>query len=359
MRLDELRLHQFRNIANATLGDLRASVFLIGENGQGKTNLLEAIYLLCSGGSFRTRVDHDLVANGADAAAVNGRFDDDGVASQVGVSIHRASGKLLSLDGSRVRDRMQLIERAPCIAFSHGDLEFVDGGPDRRRWYFNQTQALLDPLFIETHRRYRRVLRARNTLLRAGAIEQVPLYDHQLVTAGRQIQNLRAQLAMQLSSVIEELFAAVASISAVTVRYRPSWLDGADAEELEQRLASHLRHDLQMKTTTSGPHRDEFVLMLGDARFSAQGSTGQRRLAALILRVAQGRFFEQQTGRKPLLLLDDVLLELDADKRSLLVANLPSSAQTFFTFLPDETHERYSVADTMVFRVHAGQFVPQ
>lgn len=356
MRLDEVRLHQFRNIQSAQLVGLGTSVFLIGENGQGKTNLLEAVYLLCSGGSFRTRVDRDLVANGCNVAAVNGRFDDQGVASQVGVAVDRTSGKAITLDGTHVRDRIQLVERAPCIAFSHTDLEFVDGGPERRRWYLNQTQAMLDPLFIETHRRYRRALRARNTLLRAQDVDQAPLYNRQLILAGTQIQSDRGRLVAQLSTVIDELFTTVAGMSNVSLRYRPSWVDGATEAELDQRLASQLGHDLQMRTTTSGPHRDEFLLMLGGARFSAQGSTGQRRLAALILRVAQGRFFQQQTGRLPLLLIDDVLLELDAEKRSQFVANLPSSSQRFFTFLPDENYRRYAGDDTMLLRVDAGEF---
>ena len=339
-------------------------MFLIGENGQGKTNLLEAVYLLCSGGSFRTRIDRELIQDGLPSAAVHGHFADaDGVAGEVtpgsgvGVAIDRTDGKAMTLDGVRVRDRMRLVDHAPCIAFTHNDLEFVDGGPDRRRWYFNQTLAMLDPLFMAHHRRYRMALRARNTLLRAQEMDQVPLYDPQLVAAGTEIARQRANLVEQISGVIEELFVAVAGIDAVSLRYRPSWSLDADADQVMARLAEQRDHDRHMRTTTSGPHRDEFVLMLDRARFAVQASTGQRRLASLILRVAQGRFFQQRTGRLPLLLLDDVLLELDADKRVRFVEHLPLAAQMFFTFLPDEGFQRYARSDTVTYRVAAGGFL--
>ena len=323
------------------------------------------MYLLCSGGSFRTRIDRHLVQDGTTSTAVHGSFVEEGdhykagmatSASAVGVGIELGDGKAITLDGARVRDRMQLVDHAPCIAFTHNDLEFVDGGPDRRRWYFNQTMAMLDPLFMEQHRRYRRALRARNTLLRAQEMDQVPLYDPQLVAAGREITQQRGRLVEQISGVIEELFVAVAGIERVALRYRPSWSIDSDADQVTARLQEQRGHDRHMRTTTSGPHRDEFVLLLDRARFAVQGSTGQRRLASLILRVAQGRFFQQLTGRRPLLLLDDVLLELDAEKRARFVAHLPDAAQMFFTFLPDEAYPRYARDDTVTYRVTAGSF---
>ena len=116
--------------------------------------------------------------------------------------------------------------------------------------------------------------------------------------------------------------------------------------------------DLQLRTTTSGPHRDDVRFTLERARFAAQGSTGQKRLASLVLRVAQAEFFQRTTGRRPILLLDDVLLELDAAKRERFLRRLPAYDQAFFTFLPDEPYQRYGGARTMLLAVSAGTFEP-
>ena len=128
------------------------------------------------------------------------------------------------------------------------------------------------------------------------------------------------------------------------------------AEEAVQFMHRREKRDLSFETTTTGPHRDRFILMHDGKEFSHIASTGQVRLCSLILRVAQANFFSSKTGKQPLLLLDDVLLELDAGKRERFIEELPECEQTFFTFLPDEQFRKYSDADTLIYRVVGGEF---
>lgn len=353
-----LRLTDFRNIPALRLEVAGRDVFLVGNNGQGKTNFLEAVYVLCYGASFRTRNDRDLIANGAGEAALWGRLSAGGEERGVGVALGAAGvGKRIAIDGKRIRDRARLIEFAPAIAFTHEDLRFIDGDPERRRNLFDHTLSLFDPAFIDVLRRYRRALRARNALLRAGDGSHVDVYDPTLAAAGAEIQRRRAELCRQFSGVFAELCAAIGDVDGARMEYRPSWRGAAAAEA--QALLHRQRHrDLQLRTTTSGPHRDDVLFTIGQARFAAQGSTGQKRLASLVLRVAQAEFFHRTTGRRPILLLDDVLLELDAGKRERFLDQLPAYDQAFFTFLPDEPHRRYGGARTLRLAVAAGTFRP-
>jgi DNA replication and repair protein RecF len=157
----------FRNLKDTEVDLGVPEVFLVGENGQGKTNFIESLYLLCFGSSFRTRREALLIRNGCESALVRGRLAiEQSTTRHVAVSLERDGRKDIRVDGRAVRDRSELIENAPCIIFSHQDLEFVSGPPEMGRRFFNQTQSLFDPLFIDLLRSYRKVLRSRNILLK-------------------------------------------------------------------------------------------------------------------------------------------------------------------------------------------------
>ena len=353
-----LRLTDFRNIGSLRIDVGGRDVFLIGDNGQGKTNFLEAVYLLCYGASFRTRNDRDLIANGSQEAAVWGRLAGGEEERSVGIGLHRSAGKRIAVDGKRIRDRAGLIEFAPAIAFTHEDLRFIDGDPERRRSLFDHTLSLFSPSFIDVLRRYRRALRARNALLRAGDVQHVDVYEPVLAAAGWEIRTRRGELCAEFGAVFADLCDRIGGLRDANIEYRPSWRQAASASDAEDLLRARRDRDLAAGTTTSGPHRDDFLITLAQARFAAQGSTGQKRLASLVLRVAQAEFYQRTTGRRPILLLDDVLLELDAGKRELFLRHLPAYDQAFFTFLPDEPYQRYGGTGTMNLAVSGGTFAP-
>jgi DNA replication and repair protein RecF len=367
-RLSALRLDRFRNLQSLRLDSLddKDCVFLIGENGQGKTNLLEAIYLLCFGGSFRTRQDSDLIRTGSEEGIVGGSFVLDGDAGPVGswhreVAVHlrKHGAREIRVDGSRVADRAEVVGAVPCILFSHDDLRAVDGPPAELRRFFDQTAALCDANALPSLRLYRRVLTERNALLRGGPSDDLlDVYDRQLIQAGLVIRSQRSELIGDYAGRFSSIFQAVtASDVAVSIGYRPSWSSAVPDEVAAQMRAARPR-DHALQTTTTGPHRDRFPLRIDGLSFRRYASTGQKRLAALSLRAAQAARVAERTRPAPLLLLDDVLLELDAGKRERFLTALPTADQRFFTFLPDEPFDRYEIGPTLRITVRDGSLLP-
>ena len=350
--------HDFRNIHTAALDIDAPVVYLVGENGQGKTNFIESIYLLCYGASFRTRKDARLITLGKEVANVRGRSRKAGdIDRDIAVRIHRGGKKEIRVDGRLINDRMDLIETVPCIVFAHQDLSFVTGSPEMGRRFFNQTLSLFDPLFVGLLRSYRRLLKSRNILLKENNSSLLPAYTRNLVELGLQIQRRREGIIEEFNTTFSLLFSGISGLNGQTsIRYRSSWPMGATTEEILEFMAKRQHRDFTFETTTAGPHRDRFILMHDGKEFSHIASTGQVRLCSLILRVAQANFFSGKTGKRPVLLLDDVLLELDATKRERFVEQLPEFEQAFFTFLPDEQFRKYSGDDTMIYRVVGGEF---
>jgi DNA replication and repair protein RecF len=351
----------FRNLKDGEVALEAPEVFLVGENGQGKTNFLESIYLLCFGASFRTPVDARLIRHGQDQATVRGRFADaEGPEREVAVQLERLGQKQIRADGKPVQDRAQLIENIPCILFSHQDLETITGAPEMRRRFFNQVQSLFDPLFISLLRSYRRALRARNLFLQEGNRALVSAGSRSLIELGLRIQERRTAIVDEFNRTLGPLFQRVSGVQdEVRIQYRPSWSEGATPVQVMEQLEGQLERDLALQSTTSGPHRDRFLLLQGPREFTHLASTGQVRLGSLLLRVAQARFYLAKTGRRPVLLLDDVLLELDAIRRERFLAEIPPYEQILFTFLPEEQFLGLRRAQTLIYRVEDGGLAPE
>jgi DNA replication and repair protein RecF len=359
MGFDELRFFNFRNLVDRelALGEAR-EVFLVGENGQGKTNLLEAVHLLCVGSSFRESREAALVRDPAGPAGVFGRYVS-GPSSSRTFSLQIAPGrrKDIQIDGKPIAERKELFAQALCICFVQQDMGFVTGAPDARRKFYDQTLILSDLGFLDLLRCYRQVLRSRNLSLRARQEDLLDVYDGQLAGFGLEIQARRRALAEQFNGVFAPLFREISgSEQPVEIRYRPSWNGLADPAAVIERLSASRERDLAFGVTTTGPHRDVFWYALAGKDFTRLASTGQLRLCALVLRVAQARFLSERTGRRPVLLLDDVLLELDPGRKKAFVSRFPAYEQAFFTFLPDESWQSFRGADTLVMTVERGDF---
>jgi DNA replication and repair protein RecF len=350
-----LRFYNFRNIEDGTVDVDAPEVFLVGENGQGKTNLIEAVYLLSFGSSFRTRKDEHFLRHGQVEMALEGRFSSGGEESEILIA---CSGKQkeIRLDGKAVKDRREIIGRFPCIVFCHDDIGYITGTPDLKRFFFNQTLGLKDSLFLDTLRRYTRALKQRNAAIKNKNWSVAPLFDEELVKTGLEISLMRRELTEEFSVFFARLFKEISEVQTdVKIRYYPSWREEKYEAGLEF-LRSRREADSFFSTTTTGPHRDRFRFYFGDKEFPAAASTGQIRLASLILKTAQAEFFFSRSGRKPVLLLDDVLLEMDPGRRRRFISSFPPYEQAFFTFLPDEQFSAYRKRDTLIYRVCGGGF---
>ena len=336
MGFTSIRTYQFRNLADTEIPVDCRDVYLIGENGQGKTNFIEAVYLLCYGTSFRTKIDRHLISHEKTEMSVSGRYRVCGEENTVSVSVTEKE-KRIRLNGKQVKDRKELIGSNPCILFSHDDMELVQGSPEKRRFFFNQTMTLVDTLFVDVLRSYSRLLKLRNCALKERQNDLIDVYDEQIATVGFEIQRRRSETVAEFNRTFSPLFGTVSGLSeGITIRYAPSLRDATDARSVCDELKKRREVDIAFGTTTAGPHRDRFSFLLGRRNFTELASTGQIRLTALALKAAQGMFFREKTGRNPILLLDDVLLELDRRKREAFLSLLPAYEQAFYTFLPNE-----------------------
>ena len=353
-----LRTAFFRNLSDAEVFTGAKDVFLIGENGQGKTNFLEALYFCAYASSFRGTRDGELARNGEKDFST-GLKTAKAACGEVLVKFEKGK-KTVLIDGKRLEDRKDLLSIVPCIVFCHEDLEFISGSPERRRWFFDQVLSLYDPVYLDDFRRYRRVLKSRNTVLREFALNRfsgspeptLDALDPQFIMYGTKLMEKRETAALLFSGVFGPLYEEVCGISGITVQYVPSW---KEADKAASFLPERRAADMASGVSLTGPHRDRYVFARNGTEFTGKASTGQRRLLALLLRVAQARRFTEVTGTNPVLLLDDVLLEMDGEKRRRFLSVLPDYDQSFCTFLPEEPYERYRKADTLVYQVEAGR----
>jgi len=358
-----ISISQFRNLINDKIFIGAKDVFLVGENGQGKTNFLEALYFCAYASSFRTvSKDSEIACNNENnfSAAVE---ISESINEKILVKFEKGK-KQIFINGKKAEDRRELLSIAPTIVFCHEDMEFVSGTPERRRWFFDQTLSLYDPVYLEDLHRYRRVLKSRNAVLReyvqretdSGNTEKLlDALDPQLAEYGQKLIEKRTQAALDFSAVFEPLYKEVSGIGGITVRYVRSWKTDISFDTLLSILHDRRSADMAAGITLSGPHRDRYIFENADGQeFTTKASTGQRRLLALLLRTAQAKRFSQVTEQLPILLLDDVLLEMDGEKRRRFLSVLPAYDQTFYTFLPDEPYQNYCKGNTLIYMVKDG-----
>ncbi len=361
MLVKRIVLDGFRNIRDRQIDTSAKQVILTGENGQGKTNLLEAVYMLCYGTSFRTQNIRDIISHGKDMMYLSSIFEDSqGLERKAELSFSEGK-KQIKLDGKEVRDRKELIYCLPCIVFSHDDIEFVRGEPENRRRFFDQTMTMYDPVFFDDLRKYKLVLKQRNAAIKDQRTELLDIYDEKLASYGFQIMKSRRAVATSFSAIFPDIYNAVSQEDrGIEINYRPSWNEELGIEGIIEKLFNQRDVDLKMNTTTSGPHRDRFLISDRNGLFTSSASTGQMRLASLVFRSAQASFYRQKTGQNPIFLIDDVLLELDSQKRARYLSYLGHYNQAFFTFLPEEKYFgsmfELEGSQTLMYTVTEGSF---
>ena len=361
MLVKSIVLDGFRNIRDRQIDTSAKQVILTGENGQGKTNLLEAVYMLCYGTSFRTQNIRDIISHGKDMMYLSSVFEDSqGLERKAELSFSEGK-KQIKLDGKEVRDRKELIYCLPCIVFSHDDIEFVRGEPENRRRFFDQTMTMYDPVFFDDLRKYKLILKQRNAAIKDQRTELLDIYDEKLASYGFQIMKSRRAVATSFSAIFPDIYNAVSQEDrGIEISYRPSWNEELGIEGIIEKLFNQRDVDLKMNTTTSGPHRDRFLISDRNGLFTSSASTGQMRLASLVFRSAQASFYRQKTGQNPIFLIDDVLLELDSQKRARYLSYLGHYNQAFFTFLPEEKYFgslfELEGSQTLMYTVTEGSF---
>jgi DNA replication and repair protein RecF len=344
VRQTEVHLERFRNLAAASLDVPVEGAVLVGANGQGKTNFLEAIHFLSRFRSFRGTRHADAIAFGAGhfrvAAAV--RYQDGrSVALAIAADGDR---RRVTLDGAAISRPHDVAGTLLAVTLRPEDLELVSGPPDARRAYVDELLSLVSRPYRRALGRYERVLRQRNELLRSagGSLTQIEAWDEELIAAGAGLVVTRARLVDRLA----ERFAATAARVAADgeagtydVEYAPSVpVEPALAASEEavrgawsRALVERYEVDRARGWTTIGPHRDDLSIRQGGHDLARFGSQGERRTAAIALRLMEAEVLEADTGHRPVLLLDDVFSELDEGRSERLLDCLGERHQRFVT----------------------------
>lgn len=334
---------------------------VIGENGVGKTNLLEAVGILFTATSFRRAPDRVLVAAGETEAAVRGETDGE-TPHTIEFSFHRTRRRKMLINGSRPARAGDLAEAGRVLVFIPEHLELVKGGPALRREWLDETAGLLWPLATADQGDYQRALRQRNAFLKSGDTDDpitLDVWDQRLAASGARVMRARARAFLEVSVPLKRAVSAISGIEdRVSIEYRSEWggaLDpGVTIERWEELLLEALRkarrRDHLLGATTRGLHRDEPILTLndGDARLFA--SQGEQRTLALALRLGVFEAVELVSDSPPVLVLDDVFSELDRFRAEALVEWLPAT-QTFISAVD----EGRAPIDGKVWRVSQGQ----
>lgn len=345
----------FRNIENKTIDLLEKEVYFVGDNGQGKSNLLESLYISAYGNSFRTKNDSEMIREGESSFSIRSIFRDQRDHTNSISVVYQDGKKRIDKNAKQISDRKELIDTIPCVLFSHEDLDFSVGSPDRKRFFIDQSLSMYDSSYIDVFREYKKILKTRNNVLKEKNVGLLDILDSQLAQSGMEVILRRQRTIRDFNRIFARLYEEVSGIDNVTIDYSPSWkCDTAD--RVLVLLAEKRNNDLLYGTSLSGPHRDHIRFVRNKASFVPTASTGQRRLLSLLLRTAQAQFYTEVSGKKPVLLMDDVMLELDPEKRQRFTAILPAYDQLFCTFLPGEPYERYKKTTTRVYHVEGGKW---
>ena len=337
MLVDGVELRDFRSYARAHARIAPALTIVHGPNGAGKSNLLEGIFYGCTGRSPRTRNERELVRFGARTTRVVVQLSDGNDAHELSVGYEapadgRPATKRMRCDGAPV-ERMLDIDARPLVSVFEPDrLELIKGAPAARRAHLDQFVAALWPTRAQHRREYSRVLVQRNALLarirsRSASSATLSSWDHELARTALAVTADRAAAAGLLAVPFSERATQLGCRGPLELAYRPRSAASTEEEFLAE-LHARLERDLERGFSAHGPHRDELSITREGRELRTYGSQGEQRLALLALLLAERSVLERERGRLPLMLLDDVMSELDGERRELLVADLSAGGQS-------------------------------
>lgn len=346
MHIERLTLQQFRNYTSQEISFHPRLNVLTGENAQGKTNILEAVYYLAVGKSHRTNKDADLIQHGQAAAQLQAVVRT-GAREQRLVLQLRGSNKTARINGVAQSKMTDFIGRLQVVLFAPEDLSLVKGAPSLRRRFIDIELGQSQPAYLYHLSQYTRTLQQRNALLKqfihgSGDTDYLSVFDLPLAEHGAQVWLRRQHFLLRLAELVGETYATLSSSrERLTLNYECS-LPGMDflknslslpalSESFQNVLSQKYSFDCRQGHTSIGPHRDDLLFFLDGQDVQGYASQGQQRTIALALRLAEIDLLQEETGEYPVLLLDDVLSELDNLRQQNLVLAMSEKVQTILT----------------------------
>ncbi|HEX8678880.1 MAG TPA: DNA replication and repair protein RecF [Chthoniobacterales bacterium] len=321
--LSELKLRTFRCF-DALRVELAAANFFIGDNGQGKTSILEAACVLLRLQSQRSATLAPVIKVGQKSFGVSGRYDDHALEFR-----YSTLRRKLLFDEVEQQTATEYLRIARVVSFANTDIELVRGASEARRRFLDFLGAQTEATYRPTLRAYERALRARNALLKSPQPRprEIAAYDAPLLDHGAKLSQMRARLAEALAPLAAAAHAEISgSNESLQLRFSPG-----NEVDFAADLARSGAQEQRLRQTIVGPHRDDLTLLVNEMAAAQFASEGQQRTVALALKIAQARAFTAEQGTTPLLLIDDIFGELDPERRNRLLTALPRHAQKLIT----------------------------
>jgi DNA replication and repair protein RecF len=364
VRLLSLTCESFRNLNRVSVTPSPRTTIAVGENGQGKTNLLEALYYLATLKPLRANTLKELVQFGAGRARVEGRWLINGAERDIAVDISHGT-RTAWVDGKRANSLEAYFGGVSVVAFTPDDLSIVKGSPEGRRTFLDRSVFNRFPAYLQESREYAKALKSRNRLLKEDApLSHLTVWDETLSRVGARLLVRRRALMGEVSPRAQGAFERIGRIEAkATFVYEPAHLEVAFAtateSELQSALSRALEHrlprDVERGHTSVGPHVDDVEISLGDHAARQFASQGQSRALVIAWKVAEIENLDATNGFLPMLLLDDVSSELDPERNAFLMQYLADSgAQTLLTTTDKELVRRAAGPETSWLSVKGG-----
>ena len=328
--ITSIKIDQFRNLAAVDITLASHFNLFFGQNGAGKTSLLEAIYYLGVGRSFRTRLPQRLVQDSTNSFSVFLTIHEGKQSIPLGVERHRQGDRRLKMDGNMISNWSLLAKRLPLCLLSAMDHQFLSDGPKVRRQFLDWVLFHAEPTFFPVWQRIQRILKQRNAALKAQLpLEEITYLDEALIKDAEYIDKLRKKIVLEFNHLFQGIIEHFLPEYALIPHYYRGW---SEENTLAELLATHLKLDLQRGYTQIGPQRADFRFSIRTLPAQDILSQGQQKLVTYALHITQGLLLKEKTSLSPIYLIDDLTAELDADKRKCVVNLLTQlESQVFIT----------------------------
>ncbi len=377
MYLKKLHLRSFRNYVDRQIEFTARKTILVGNNAQGKSNLLEAVELLASLKSHRTSRDRELVLDTAAASQIEAVVERAHSTNELSIIFRKQGRRTIAVNRENLRRQLDFLGVLNAVQFSSLDLDLVRGAPDTRRSWLDGLLIQLEPVYSSILQQYNQVLRQRNALLKKirairqdellGAVDslepQLKLWDEQLAAAGSRVTRRRARVVARLAPIAQVWHKRISGeTEQLEINYLPNveWMED-NPEKVQQaflaKIADRRTAEQYQGKTVVGTHRDEIEFTINQTPARYYGSQGQQRTLVLALKLAELKLIEEVIGEPPLLLLDDVLAELDPNRQKQLLEVIGDRFQTIITTTHIDSFNQAWIKDSQVLQVTAGEII--
>ena len=358
MIIKSLELADFRNYESLHIDFDSGTNILYGDNAQGKTNILEAIYLSAITKSHKGSKDKDIVNFNKEEAHIRTYLEKDGIETRVDMHLRKNKSKGIAIDGQKIKKAAELIGLLNVVFFSPEDLSIIKNGPTERRRFVDMELCQLDNFYLYNLNHYNKIVNQRNVLLKdmffnPGLKDTLSIWDSQLISFGSKIIERRKLFVEQLNEIIYDIHRKLSGgKEELVIQYEPD----VTIEDYNKILTMNQERDVKLKQTTTGPHRDDFCFTVGNIDIRKFGSQGQQRTAALSLKLSEIELVRKITKENPVLLLDDVLSELDSNRQNYLLSTI-GDIQTIITCtgLDEFVNNRFEI--DKVFHIENGKII--